>query len=105
MKLEQIDTSTDEGKLEVMRKVIAEGRKRAYAGRPMPRHYAQVTAGLMDWNWDDCDYQIIAEPVGPDEVWVLVSGPSDGDFMTEESCKREADRRGIHAVRYVRADQ
>lgn len=68
MKLEPIDTSTTEGKARVMQ-LAAEGRDVAEK---------QSTCGFFSatsfpiWDWRNWEYAIIAQPVGPDEVWVLI---------------------------------
>lgn len=76
MKLEPIDTSTTAGKAEVMR-LAAEGRKVAFRYK----NEQEVTDTIFHmasaqyppvWDWRQCDYAIISEPVGPDEVWVVV---------------------------------
>lgn len=102
MKLEQIDTSTTAGKAEVMR-LAAQGRRvlrtdRFTGNPPVEENPA--------WNWVFCNYAIIAEPVGPDEVWVTVS--EDGapiDVYQTEAVARRAAATNWRAVRYARADQ
>lgn len=68
MNLEQIDTSTTAGKAEVMR-LAAEGRRVAqrYLGEI---RYEEIYE--PKWDWVLMDYAIIAEPVGPEEVYVVV---------------------------------
>jgi hypothetical protein len=93
MKLEQIDTSTTAGKAEVMR-LAAEGRRVAarWHGREAN---AWWSPDRPEWDWTKSDYAIIAEPVGPDEVWVQ---QRDGALWAYPE-----DREGC--VRYVRADE
>lgn len=65
MKLENIDTLTTAGKARVMQ-LAAEGRKVVWR----ENGDAQWRTGGVEWNWGSVDYAIIAEPVGPDEVWI-----------------------------------
>lgn len=102
MKLEPIDTSTTAGKAEVMR-LAAEGRKVAYREEDISREWYE--AGDPEWDWRTYDYGVIAEPVGPDEVWVTVS--EDGapiDVYQTEAVARRAAATNWQAVRYVRAE-
>lgn len=104
MKLEQIDTSTTAGKAEVMR-LAAEGRKVAYSNAG---HHEWARAFDPYWDWRTWDYAIIAEPVGPEEVWATVYGDSPV-VLVYHGCEVDAKRsaEGVHgtvAVRYVRAD-
>lgn len=109
MNLEQIDTSTTAGKAEVMR-LAAEGRKVAMRSQPgaQPMNVADVnlypwvySAGVHpSWNWTQCDYAIIADPVGPEEVWVEVCDRGIARSLSEEGVARK----GHVAVRYIRAD-
>lgn len=106
MKLEPIDTSTTAGKARVMQ-LAAEGRKVAYLGRsPAYRDGIWNTAGTPTWDWNRFDFAILAEPVGPDEVWVTVI---DGDVVMDVySTKVDADaalNRGWEAVRYRRVEE
>lgn len=98
MNLEQIDTSTTAGKAEVMR-LAAEGRRVAqrYLGES---RYAEIFE--PKWDWVLMDYAIIAEPVGPDEVWLalLPDGKIKGVCETEE----DAEYFSAHSVCYIRAD-
>ncbi|MBO3002251.1 hypothetical protein J5H43_01820 [Stenotrophomonas maltophilia] len=104
MNLEQIDTSTTAGKAEVMR-LAAEGRKVFSTRRKDGGGVGPVDP---PWNWQDFDYAIIAEPVGPEEVWVAFS--KDGEVATARCMEADADRvmRRIghcgQSVRYIRAD-
>ena len=102
MNLEQIDTSTTAGKAEVMR-LAAEGRD--VAGRRLDDLTKWERHFIPSWNWQVCDYAIIAEPVGPEEVWHVVhadGGTSSWDCQAE--AERWAKKHGIQAVRYIRAD-
>lgn len=71
MKLEPIDTSTTAGKARVMQ-LAAEGRRLAFADEGVVPDDEIEEVALLDveWNWSKFQYFIIAEPVGPDEVWV-----------------------------------
>lgn len=106
MKLEQIDTSTTAGKAEVMR-LAAEGRRVAYSARGAPGWYPLSRDPDYTWNWFTCDFAIIAEPVGPDEVWVVI-GVGGFPATTAYDSRVHADRWVEHqagtVVRYVRAD-
>lgn len=101
MNLEQIDTSTTAGKAEVMR-LAAEGRMLAVkpAGAVSWLKIVEVS-----WDWSTFDYAIIAEPVGPEEVWATVI---DGNVVMDVyATEQEADaalNRGWEKVKYIRAD-
>lgn len=101
MNLEQIDTSATAGKAEVMR-LAAEGRK-----------VACVSKSREDWSWAECqqepawmwvefDYAIIAEPVGPEEVWLVVREGTT--FNSQYDAERLAAAKGGEVVLYRRAD-
>lgn len=99
MNLEQIDTSTTAGKAEVMR-LAAEGREVAFRVKDSDNWW---DCDEPAWGWNDHDYAIIAEPVGPDEVWVEFD--KQGDII---SVWRHRDGSGVNGrtrERYVRADQ
>lgn len=98
MKLYQIDTSTTAGKAEVMR-LAAEGRK--VAQRTFPNE-AWIEQRSPAWAWPTVDYAIIAEPLGPDEVWVTVSEGDPIDVYKDETTA--ACSTSWEVVRYVRAD-
>ncbi len=100
MKLEQIDTSTVAGKAEVMR-LAAEGRKVASGDRGAPFDAFGFNRNPQ-WNWIAADYAIIAEPVGPDEVWVSIH--SNGVFAAVHMV-RPMVHQGDSLVRYVRASE
>jgi len=98
MNLEHIDTSTTAGKAEVMR-LAAEGRRAVWR----VKGDGQWRNSPVEWNWTDHQYAIIAEPVGPEEVWVVV-GIDDGIF-TKEGAEEMASRcPGTTIARYLRAD-
>lgn len=102
MNLEQIDTSTTAGKAEVMR-LAAEGRRVAYSVKGAPA-WMECPGEQLSWNWVAVDYAIIAEPVGPEEVWVV---EFNGSLYANE--KREASLRfaadvGATPVLYIRSD-
>lgn len=103
MNLEQIDTSTTAGKAEVMR-LAAEGRRVAY--RDSTHQWEEKAAPA--WNWVVGEYAIIAEPVGPEEVWFVYKGatPAMGPFGREHLARERAGAAGSEytPVRYIRAD-
>lgn len=117
MNLEQIDTSTTAGKARVMQ-LAAEGRKVAIRSQPgaHPMNsdvnlYPWVySAGIHpSWNWSQCEYAIVAEPVGPEEVWVVVAGDhlAAGPFKDEQTaidCSESFRNISNQVVRYIRAD-
>ncbi len=105
MNLEQIDTSTTAGKAEVMR-LAAEGRRVAFRlsesrsemlGAPRPWQ----ACTFPTWNWISWDYAIIAEPVGPEELWVFIAQNGLSFGCSEEKLNVGE---GETAVRYRRAD-
>lgn len=98
MNLEQIDTSTMAGKAEVMR-LAAEGRK--VAQRTF-HNEAWIEQRSPAWAWPTVDYAIIAEPVVPDEVWIIHT-PNYRPHGEEEA-KRIAANHGGEAVCYRRVD-
>lgn len=105
MNLEPIDTSTTAGKAEVMR-LAAEGRDVAEAtlqsGSFNGRYTDWSPTSSPLWDWRNCRYAIIAEPVGPDEVWVTVSEGDPIDVYKDETTA--ACSTSWEVVRYVRAD-
>lgn len=101
MNLEQIDTSTTAGKAEVMR-LAAEGRM------VMDNAGGEWTPIKHPcWNWEEYSYAIISEPVGPDEVWVVL-GPRDepiGAFIHEfQATACSSGEAAWKSIRYLRAD-
>lgn len=100
MNLEQIDTSTTAGKAEVMR-LAAEGRKVAGKSRTNGDDWHPLL--VPAWNWVDADFAIIAEPVGPEELWIVVCAKSP-PFRNEANARADAEALGGVAVRYIRAD-
>jgi len=98
MNLEQIDTSTTAGKARVMQ-LAAEGRKVA-AGPAGSVPFAEIRND-PSWDWKSNTYAIIAEPVGPDEVWGLIH--NDGSVLVLSSNRLEAAERQS-LIRYIRAD-
>lgn len=110
MKLEHIDTSTTSGKARVMQ-LAAEGRDVAEASLvhgPLNNFYSKWSGTSFPvWDWRNCKYAIIAEPVGPDEVWVPVF--SDGELYgyahkTKEAAMDRIRREGT-VVRYRRVEE
>lgn len=102
MNLEQIDTSTTAGKIRVM-ELAEQGRKVVYRVRPADSHvwHDHAKWGEPDWDWLHIDYAIIAEPVGPDEVWVFIAQNGLSFGCSEEKLNVGE---GETAVRYRRAD-
>lgn len=104
MNLEQIDTSTTAGKAEVMR-LAAEGRRVASMSKSREDWAWAECQQDTAWMWGEFDYAIIAEPVGPDEIWATVI---DGNVvMDAHATEQEADaalNRGWQKVKYIRAD-
>lgn len=104
MKREPIDTSTTAGKARVMQ-LAAEGREVAYMHR---LNNADWMTGAADvkWNWGITEYAIIAEPVGPDEVWVVIA---DSLLVAvrpnEHSADAIAEGEGGTVVRYRRVEE
>lgn len=101
MNLEQIDTSTTAGKAEVMRRA-AEGRR--VAARSLFPGSGWKDCPAPVWDWHSGEYAIIAEPVGPEEVWAVVFPAHLGLFEDEASALKIAIPRGLPVVRYTRAD-
>ncbi|WP_423156457.1 hypothetical protein [Stenotrophomonas maltophilia] len=97
--LKQIDTSTTAGKLRVM-ELACKGRQVAAARRGRHQIFEVVTA--PNWNWEVCDFAIIAEPVGPEEVFVTVCEGDPVDVYKSETTA--ACSHSWEIVRYVRAD-
>ncbi|QDY48776.1 hypothetical protein [Stenotrophomonas maltophilia] len=94
MNLEQIDTSTTAGKAEVMR-LAAEGRRvAAFLPTQPTAKWGEVDDPV--WDWHRTQYAIIAEPVGPEAMWI---GFNDGGFVCGTS---RTPYRGFE--RYIRAD-
>lgn len=104
MNLEPIDTSTTAGKAEVMR-LAAEGRKVAGARKGPGNVWDHVVRPT--WNWEVCNFAIIAEPVAPEEVWVIVTkrGAALSVWHSKDEAKIESEDHSFNLVRYVRSDQ
>lgn len=100
MNLEQIDTSTTAGKAEVMR-LAAEGRRVVFR-RGAPACWDESQDPI--WNWSTCDYAIIAEPVGPEELFAVVFPKHTGVWVEEGEAQKIAAKKGATLVRYLRAD-
>jgi|GEM_PF-1420990 len=106
MNLEQIDTSTTAGKAEVMR-LAAEGRRVALRGRYSEMPWDEMEPGDEAlWNWGGTDYAIIAEPVGPEEVFVAIGpGPAlEGVRWYPSDAARLLPGGKGEVVKYIRAD-
>ena len=92
--------------------LAAEGRKVAIRSQPgaHPMNsdvnlYPWVySAGIHpSWNWSQCEYAIVAEPVGPEEVYMAVS--SDDQVKAVVGTKEgKKEWGGFLVVRYIRAD-
>lgn len=105
MKLEPIDTSTTEGKIEVMR-LASEGRRLAYCHSLSNGWKVHTCPEICSWDWDGNRFAIIAEPVGPKEAWMVIDRGGNGRYIVCED-KRVADKYYSDMypiVRYVRAD-
>jgi len=100
MNLEQIDTSTTAGKAEVMR-LAAEGRRVAYSNAG---HHEWAVAVDPRWDWRTRDYAIIAEPVGPEELFAVVFTTHTGVWVEQGEAGKIASERGGQVVKYIRAD-
>jgi hypothetical protein len=102
MNLEPIDTSTTAGKARVMQ-LAAEGRNVAYRSRVAGGDF--VLDSKPGWDWVLYEYAILAEPVGPDDVWVVVY-PEGGSnvFGVMGDAVDHARKVKAKAVRYRRAD-
>lgn len=106
MNLEQIDTSTTAGKRRVM-ELAEQGRKIVYRVRPADSHawHDHAKWGEPDWDWLHIDYAIIAEPVGPEEVWVIVDeGKAAISTFKPDHGRGPLIADGHDVVRYIRAD-
>ncbi|MCU1053272.1 hypothetical protein JAK47_01765 [Stenotrophomonas maltophilia] len=104
MNLEHIDTSTTAGKAEVMR-LAAEGRRVACRVNGAPHWQFLPPDPDYLWNWVHCDFAIISEPVGPEEVWAtVIDGSVVMDVYVTEQEADAALNRGWHKVKYIRAD-
>jgi hypothetical protein len=99
--LEPIDTSTTAGKARVMQ-LAAEGRRVAVRCVDPRSDWECGKDDRITWNWDRCEYAILAEVVGPDELWI-VHTPNFRPH-SEEEAKLLAANYGGKAVRYIRAD-
>jgi hypothetical protein len=99
MNLEQIDTSTTAGKAKVMR-LAAEGRIVASRSIVSGSEFLPVPAPL--WDWVGRDYAIVADPVLPDEMWLVVDDKIHAH--TEASARSYAEAHGLQVVCYIRAD-
>lgn len=99
MNLELIDTSTTAGKAEVMR-LAAEGRRVRWRFRGDAQWLVDVGD---DWDWKSCEYAIISEPAGPEEVYMAVCG-SDQIKAVVGTKKGAKEWGGLPVVRYIRAD-
>lgn len=100
MNLEQIDTSTTAGKAEVMR-LAAEGRRVAFRCGAPARWYESLNSA---WDWFTYDYAIIAEPVGPEELFAVVFTTHTGVWVEQHEAGKIVAERGGTLVRYIRAD-
>lgn len=105
MKLEPIDTSTTAGKASVMQ-LAAEGRRVVEASLvrgPLNSFYSKWSeTSLPIWDWSNRRYAIIAQPVGPDEVWVELH--EDGGIAAVYAAP-PIDCEQIGAVRYRRVEE
>lgn len=93
MNLEPIDTSTTAGKARVMQ-LAAEGRNIAIDYRDGRGWREWGVENDIIWSWGSQSFAIIAEPVGPDEVWVQQRNGALWAYPEERG----------GSIRYVRAD-
>jgi len=101
MNLEPIDTSTTAGKARVMQ-LAAEGRRLAFKNAYHHDWQQHADPHRVSWNWGQASFAIIAEPVGPDEVWLALV--PDGKIMGIGKTEEEAGYFQLQSVRYIRAD-
>ncbi|HDS1550717.1 TPA: hypothetical protein QEK98_002972 [Stenotrophomonas maltophilia] len=103
MNLEQIDTSTTAGKIRVME--LAEQGRRVYC-RVREGQEGMCLTQEPSWSWKVFDYAIIAEPVGPEEVWIVHHKDGDQLLMSGKLAADEwvSNNSGDKVVRYIRAD-
>lgn len=106
MKLEPIDTSTTAGKAEVMR-LAAEGRRVAQRGIRCTEPFYEMRDGYeIRWNWESTSYAIIAERVGPNELFAVIGtfGEAEVVGITLSGVECYGAKLGRTVVRYVRED-
>ncbi|HIE0523785.1 TPA: hypothetical protein ACXJLS_000377 [Stenotrophomonas maltophilia] len=99
MNLEQIDTSTTAGKAEVMR-LAAEGR-RVMTRRGAPACWEDCNYPV--WDWSAGEYAIIAEPVGPEEIFVVMRHDQSAAAVCD-TMERARSWNDLPIVRYIRED-
>lgn len=97
MNLEQIDTSTTAGKIQVM-ELAQQGRQVACSVR-RGQKFMRLNQE-PSWSWEVFDYAIISEPVGPEVVWVEVCDRGIARSLSQEGVARK----GHVVVHYIRAD-
>lgn len=102
MNLEQIDTSTTAGKAEVMR-LAAEGRRVAQSEKDEDFLVWGGSANPL-WDWSFYDYAIIAEPVGPEELFAVVFPKHTGVWVEQHEAGKIAAEKDGKVVKYIRAD-
>jgi len=107
MNLEPIDTSTTAGKIRVM-ELAEQGRDIAGKYKAQSEEcWIKLTLPVF-WDWRSLDYAIIAEPVGPDEVWIAVHGSRvTSYFYSLAEAKEWATKhrvKEVRCLRYIRAD-
>ncbi len=104
MNLEQIDTSTTAGKARVMQ-LAAEGRRVVYLNA-WTGSWVECRADPVTWNWESMEYAIIAEPVGSDELWVVLHEEGDHSLMNNRDHAEQwaSTHKDDKLVRYIRAD-
>jgi hypothetical protein len=108
MKLEPIDTSTTAGKARVMQ-LAAEGRKVAVRPREKVAFEAigwiDLNGDSDEWDWPHYQYAIIAEQVGPDEVWAVSVADHIEYFSQEKFAEKYAKSCDGAIVRYRRVEE
>ena len=102
MNLEQIDTSTTAGKAEVMR-LAAEGSRVASRPKGLTCGFSTDTGHV--WNWQAFDFAIISEPVGPEEMFVVMRADGTAAAVCDTSDRAKAwNGPDLTIVRYRRSD-
>lgn len=88
MKLEDIDTSTIEGKIKVMQ-AYAAGRKLVYKDR---RFNTWIKCNVPLWNWAEYDYAVVKAPCS---LWLVeVKHAVSGVLYTTYYCNTEQEAEG-----------
>lgn len=100
MNLEQIDTSTTQGKIKVMELFIA-GRKIYIQRKGEDYFFNMIEADGHRWNWEAYSYFASGRS---EEVWVTEFCGKQYAHDESTAATRFAKEVGGQAVRYIRAD-